>query len=213
MTASQWEVASLYLGAFQLGLLFGLIYDLFRITRIPLGEWCGDYFSAACNRELPLIGRLGAAKRGKLLAVVTVAEDVLFCVVLGIALILLFYETVNGVIRFPAFLLTAAGLGIYRVTLGRAVRSVSERLCFWSACCFRYTVYVTLYPFRWCWKRIVAFGSREWRKLADKRCRKAMARYTERLLRSVETTVSALTDDSGRKERRQKKDVGKKETL
>ena len=77
-------------------------------------------------------------------------EDLFFCLFVGVALILLFYEVNNGKIRYPAFLCAGAGFLLYRATLGRLVMLFSEVIAFVVALCVRYVLFFLLYPIKLC---------------------------------------------------------------
>jgi hypothetical protein len=149
MTVSQSALAWLYLYATLLGIALGAFYDLFRITRVFLGM---HYSRRAANRlrerQLPLLGHRRRRRESRALGIVIFLEDLIFCMVAGILLVILFYEVNSGRFRFPALLCTGAGFLLYRGTLGRAVMLFSEVIAFVIETGVRYLVFFTLYPVR-----------------------------------------------------------------
>ena len=115
MPLSQVAVALLYLYACLLGMALGLLYDGCRITRIFLGE---HYSRRAVERlhalRLPLIGGYRRHRARRSLCVVVFAEDFLFCLIAGVAFILLCYEAFDGRLRPMALVCMAGGFALYR---------------------------------------------------------------------------------------------------
>lgn len=106
MYLSQTAIAQLYLWAFLTGVLLGAVYDCLRLTRILPG---GVPPIGLRRRRLPILGVLPEPKKRRATAVLIFAEDLLFCLVAGVATVLLFYEAFDGKIRVPALGLLAAG--------------------------------------------------------------------------------------------------------
>jgi len=155
MTVSQSALAWLYLYATILGIGLGAFYDLFRITRVFLGM---HYSRRAAKRlhemQLPLLGQKRRRGESRALGIVIFLEDLLFCIVAGLLLVVLFYEVNSGRFRFPALLCAGAGFLLYRGTLGRIVMLFSEVIAFFIETGIRYLLFFTLYPIRWSVKRI-----------------------------------------------------------
>ncbi|HAN21117.1 MAG: hypothetical protein A2Y15_02815 [Clostridiales bacterium GWF2_36_10] len=82
------------------GVFLGLVYDLFRISRM--------FFLK--NR------------------VVIFFEDLLFCLICSLSFILIFYNYSNGKMRAFAFLGGIGGFCAYYFTLGKFTKSVCERI-------------------------------------------------------------------------------------
>lgn len=177
MPLSQVAVALLYLYACLLGMALGLLYDGCRITRIFLGE---HYSRRAVERlhalRLPLIGGYRRHRARRSLCVVVFIEDFLFCLIAGVAFILLCYEAFDGRLRPMALVCMAGGFALYRRTLGRAVMLFSEVIAFGLECALRYCVWFLLFPFRWAGGRLLRLLRRtagRMRELADRRGRAA----------------------------------------
>lgn len=82
------------------GAFLGLVYDIFRVSRM--------FFLK--NK------------------IVILFEDLLFCLICSISLILIFYNYSNGKMRFYAFVGAIGGFCAYYFTLGKFTKSVCERV-------------------------------------------------------------------------------------
>ena len=155
MTVSQSALAWLYLYATVLGIALGGFYDLFRITRVFLGM---HYSRRAAKRlrelQLPFLRQRRRRGESRALGIVIFLEDLIFCMVAGISLVILFYEVNSGRFRFPALLCAGAGFLLYRGTLGRLVMLVSEVIAFVIETGVRYLVFFSLFPLQVCAKWI-----------------------------------------------------------
>ena len=155
MNISQTALAWLYLYAWLLGLGLGAFYDLFRITRVFLGV---HYSRRAASRlqsiRLPYLRPWRKREESRLLGIVVFLEDLLFCIIAGISLVLLFYEANDGKFRFLALLCAAAGFLTYRGTLGRLVMMFSEIIAFAIDAAIRYAAFFIALPFRMLYRLI-----------------------------------------------------------
>ena len=170
MNISQSRLAMLYVGACLLGVLLGLLYDGFRILRIFLGEHFSPRANYFHNVKLPLI-KMGTerTKRRAVRAIVVFWGDFLFCVISGVALILLLYQLNNGKIRLPVFPLAAAGFVIYRYTLGRPIMLLSETVAFLLEATLRYACFFAIFPWKWIFCKIATAIRGMVRKNREKR--------------------------------------------
>lgn len=101
MEISQTLLGLMYVWGVAVGALWGVIYDVFRLSRKAFG--------------------FGACKRAWQKAVLF-AEDVLCGLVGGVILLLLLYYTNNGQFRGLAPLGMLSGFFVYEYTVGRLVR-------------------------------------------------------------------------------------------
>ena len=214
MYISQSAIALLYFYAFLLGAGLGTFYDALRITRIFLGE---HYSRRAVSRlhavKLPLIGGWHEHRTRHALRVVIFAEDFLFCIFSGIAVILLYYEAYNGRIRLPALLFLAAGFCLYRATVGKLVMLFSEVIAFCIECAARYLVFFLLFPLRWTGAKLLALLRRLIRSVLQRKRKQERKRYTEQQLREVERMIHGTDPESGKKERKRRNAKGKEEAV
>ena len=190
MIISQTQLAMLYVSACLLGAALGLLYDGFRILRVFLGE----RFSQAGNRfqnvKLPLITMGGNRKKHrKILSVVVFLEDFLFCVLAGIAIVLLVYQLNNGKIRLLIFPLAAVGFVVYRHTVGRIVMLFSETAAFLLEAGVRYVCFFLLFPWKWAISRLIGVIKKAVNKHRALRQKRDRIRYTRQCMENVEQTV------------------------
>lgn len=149
MDISQSALAWLYCLAFLLGGVLGAIYDALRITRVFFGV---HYSRRAAKRlqeiRLPFLSPHKRRRESPALGIIVFVEDLLFCILAGVLLILLLYEANNGKIRFPVFLCAGVGFLLYRATAGRLVMLFSEVIAFAIETVVRYLLFFLLYPVR-----------------------------------------------------------------
>lgn len=195
MGASQSAVARLCVFALLLGVGSGLFYDFLRISRILLGA---QYRAASENRfqnvTLPFIGNRPRRKHKRLLGAVIFIEDFFFCLLSGIAMILLFYEVTNGEIRYAAFLFAVIGFVVYRFTIGKPVMLLSETLAFLLESLVRYVVWLVLLPIRY----VIELLKRVYDTHQKKKRAKERRNYTEKMMKTV---GKPTTEQRKRKER------------
>ena len=149
MEISQYALLLLHVYAGILGICLGLLYDGFRITRIFLGA---HYSRRVAKRlqglRLPFLKGKPPHAESRFLGLAIFLEDLLFCILSGVAFILLLYAQNNGRFRFLALVCTGLGFGLYRLTLGRLVMYASEWIAFGIGTAVRYLVFFLLYPIR-----------------------------------------------------------------
>ncbi len=206
MEISQVSLAWLYAYALLLGFISGFCYDLLRITRVFLGV---HYSRRAAEkiRELSLPLLKSRKRRGEshALGIVVFLEDLIFCLLTGIAVILLFYAVNNGKIRFSALLVSGVGFLLYRATLGRLMMLFSEVIAFCVEIAVRYAVFFLLYPFQklvgWSVGRMRTVKRRASR-MSQKRTRR---RYTERERERLSRNACGMIPDGMTKSRTPKR--------
>lgn len=103
--------------SFVFGIFFGLIYDVFRIRRIAF-------------RRSRRLKRLRTAD-----AVIIFFEDLIFCVFVGIVMILISYKLYFGIPRWYSFFAAVMGVVLWRKTFGKLIMSASDKII-----CFIYSV-------------------------------------------------------------------------
>lgn len=149
MEISQVSLAWLYFYALLLGITAGFLYDLLRITRVFLGV---HYSRRAAKRirdfQLPLLEKRNRRGESHALGTVVFIEDLIFCLVVGVAMILLFYGANSGRIRMLAFVAAGAGFLFYRATAGRLMMVFSEVIAFCVETAVRYALFFLLYPIK-----------------------------------------------------------------
>ena len=133
MTASMNGIFRMMLFAFFLGIAFGVLYDVFRITRVMLGtEYKGAKKSSdfLYSKKYPLIGSIKKKKSKKaLLNIAVIRGDLVYCFLIGICLCIFFYYTNDGEVRPGALVVVFLGFLLYYNTIGRIVIFFAETIC------------------------------------------------------------------------------------
>lgn len=173
MEISQTALAFMLLCSLISGAGLGLFYDALRIVRAVFGVSCkrtsaiGDGVVKASFIErvllpcLPLfavrwcrtqnndvnISKKGLRhKRNILPTVIIFVGDVIFGTVVGLTAVILTYYTNNGQTRGFVFLGMAIGFAVYRLTLAKLVRGVSDIILFAVKVGISYSLYFLSFP-------------------------------------------------------------------
>lgn len=206
MNISQAALARLYGHAFLLGAILAFFYDFLRITRVFLGVRYSRRTSKRLQEiRLPFIKPYSRRTERRALGIVVFFEDLFFCIVTAIAMILLFYQTNNGNIRIPALFVAGAGFLTYRSTLGRAFMQISEVIAFGIEVCFRYVFYFFTLPIRFLIRQIMK-GLRCIAKRTELVHKRSMRRRcTEDALARLQSDACGLLPENIPKNRRPKR--------
>lgn len=125
MEISQTLLGFMFVCAVITGAFLGVIYDVIRITRIIVGIRYTRKDTTHSVGECDVMPHDALTVR-ILRAVLVFIEDVIFCLVCGVCVVLLLYYTNDGQFRGIAVLGVAAGFFVYYVTVGRVVIRFSE---------------------------------------------------------------------------------------
>lgn len=109
-----------------LGGLLGLAYDVLRIRRIATAR-SGSFGTRRAPILLAAWDGKGA-RRGRLGAGLIFFEDLLFAILAAVCFLLLFYSVSDGVVRWYAFAGAGASFLVYRLTIGRLLMHLSDRI-------------------------------------------------------------------------------------
>ena len=193
MEISQIAIARLYVLAVVVGIGLGALYDVFRISRVFFGvrysRW-GETLQARVH--LPFISPPKKHKKNPFLATIIFFEDLLFGILSGIAMILLFYLENNGKIRFPALLCATGGFFLYRATLGRLVMLCSDMIAFCMSVFVRYTVFLVSFPFCLIGKKAYFVSGKAIKSCQYHALKKRRYRNTTRLRRQMEQDACGM---------------------
>lgn len=139
MEISQKLLCFLFLSSFAAGAAWGLLYDLFYLSRLLLGRSPSTTESDA-----------RAMSTGKRIwcAALLFMEDLLFVFFGGLVLILLLYFVNDGQFRFIAMVGMGCGLFVWRVTLGHLFGKISEGLVSLIRRFVRFCLKWLFFPFR-----------------------------------------------------------------
>ena len=115
-----------------LGVVLGAIYDFFRVLRISR--------KGGGNLSGGIYDRLKPKKDIKWLA-----SEAIYI-----------YYINDGEIRVDFFVLSLAGFMLYRISLGKVVIFLADRIIFFARCLLLRLIYIIIYPVRMMWKFVSA---------------------------------------------------------
>ena len=154
MEVSQRALALLLCRAFLCGVALGAFYDVLRITRLWMGEGLPPAARALEGRlalpeklrffHMPRVFRRPGGVAGGILIFF---EDVLFCLVCAVVLILELYVCNDGQFRLSALACMLVGVFAYLISLGRGVLLVSGTLTAILRAAVQWTVALVCFPF------------------------------------------------------------------
>lgn len=209
MEVSQSALARMLCCCFLCGLVLGLFYDLLRLTRMPLGSGLPPRAERLAMRLsiprrlrpfAPRPSQRGNEKRSRVAVfVVSLIEDVFFCLVAAVVLVLVLYATNDGQLRLGAVAMLLLGFVGYLITLGRPMRFclsvlavVARAMVVWLFCLVAYP-FAALIRLLGAWTaplrvRLCCFVRCRVRHLREK----MKARKQARLMRAAHTKEPAL---------------------
>ncbi len=176
------------------GVLCGILYDIFRISRVLLRlssyTRTGEKFAAV---RLPLIGCSASWSKQKipilLKNILLGAGDTLFGVVSGCLFSIFLAHYANGVFRWFFLVSACIGFFLYYFTLGYIVMTASEIIAGIIRIVFRYFAWFVMLPFRALKFALKAVISRIYRHLfipIKKSARfRLEIRYTEKIKKEL----------------------------
>lgn len=141
-----------FLGAVSLGVIFGILYDIFRILRIsrmPHIAPAGKFYD-----RIAMPKKDGKKHKNvkKILHIsdsaITIIEDILFWLIITLSEILFIYHVNGGEIRIYFFVCNFIGAAIYFFTAGKLMMFFSVRSIFIFRCLLYWLIYIIIYPVR-----------------------------------------------------------------
>lgn len=141
------------------GTVFGMIYDVFRISRMARKNSQGSIVSMLTKHfKIPRKCDIqNEQKKNKIEFAIVFIEDFIFCMMVSLIEILLFYHLNGGVIRVYALFLSVLGFVLYKIIFGRLIILLAKNIIY----IFRHILYfllcVILTPFVFIGKRIYHF--------------------------------------------------------
>lgn len=207
MEVSQHALAWMLLSSFLCGLALGICYDMLRLTRM----WVGVELPPPAKRlreRMALPQRLRWAtekakvpKSQKLSEtakyIFLLAEDILFCLLIAITLVLLLYRANDGQFRLSAVVLLFGGLAAYLMTLGRLVKQCSGIIVVTVRAVFVWSGAILTYPFAWLIRLLVKWTApvrTKIRKFYLGLKQKAQSRKQARLAHKIYKKQNEATD-------------------
>ena len=139
---------SAFAGAALLGVLFGMIYDVFRIARISRMPYLmpkGKFYELIRIPERKKRGKAAPKLLGASDALLTFAEDIVFWLIVSAGEILFIYHVNGGAVRVYFILCTFAGAALYFFTAGKITMFFSARAIFLLRCLLYWSFYIIMY--------------------------------------------------------------------
>lgn len=135
------------------GAVFGLLYDVLRISRIFLGiNYVNKFTEKIKDIKLPLIEnpmmRTTKKRKEKFKKIAVGIGDILYFIIITPIAVVFTYHVNNGSIRWYLVFGMAAGFTLYYFTLGKIIISVSEYIVFFIKTVFSYLSYFILRPIK-----------------------------------------------------------------
>ena len=135
------------------GGVFGLLYDVLRISRIFLGiNYVNKFTEKIKDIKLPLIEnpmiRTTKKRKEKFKKIAVGIGDILYFLIITPIAVVFTYHVNNGSIRWYLVFGMAAGFALYYFTLGKIIISVSEYIVFFIKTVFSYLSYLILRPIK-----------------------------------------------------------------
>lgn len=138
------------------GMALGLCYDVLCLTRMSMGTDLPQGATLLQQRlSLPERLRLFSTKsvsdrprkeRKMLKYIVLLVEDVIFCLICGITIALLLYQTNDGQFRLSALVVMLSGFGVYLLTVGRLIRLFSGLIVVIMRSAIAWILAIVAYP-------------------------------------------------------------------
>jgi hypothetical protein len=213
MEISQIALARLSFVAFLLGIALGILYDLIR-TLIGANR---------CTHNSDLFQSIRAVKKfyrkrvkktqSKRFAVIVFLSDFIFCILVAISIILLFYQGNNGKWRFPIVLCILCGAFLYRTLLSKCVLLIAETACTFLIGTVRLLCFVVLFPFAWSIKTVTRKIRSGLLLLSLKREQQKRGRYTRALYRAIEYNALGMINVKHRKTERNENGKDKEKAI
>lgn len=162
--------------SFAAGILFGAIYDVFRIRRAAF---------RISGRRKAVSGKLRRfiyADISFIDTAVTFFEDILFFTFCAVTMILVNYKLCYGYPRWYAAAACVGGFSLYHVTVGRLVMFFERAILHAIADFFRFVKKYTVKP-------VISFFGYVASVYKNKKTRKFTARYEADLLKAVSLEI------------------------
>lgn len=142
--------------SFMCGLCLGLCYDVFRLARMWIGEelppslyLLRDRLALPSRLRFVPIKRYSQRSVGRISTVkyiILLIEDIMFCLLCAVTLILLLYQTNDGRFRLSAMAMLFGGITVYLATVGRLIHLFSGVIIVVLRAVIVWTLAVLAYP-------------------------------------------------------------------
>lgn len=189
MVQSMSALSAMTLYALILGIAFGALYDVIRISRVFLGvSYGGRSASYLYEKEYPLIGKLekgqGKLKKGFLTTAV-IFGDIIYFTVCGAIFTVFIYYTNDGIFRFSALAAVFFGFFAYYMTFGRLVIAFAEIICIFLKIITKIFLFAIAFPFKIMYNILVKLYNRLFGIPLMRFLLKIRRKSTERNMKSI----------------------------
>ena len=188
MRLSQSSLFHLCCASFLAGLCLALFYDLLAISRLYLQPFHSRYSVPKIQKIQASRGKNKKSKPSKGVAIVLFAEDVLFCLVGAVTIILILYWLNNGAFRVIAPLCMSFGFLLWRVSVSKGARAVLQWIAFGIETLF----YILLLPIKRLFTRFIGRCRYKTQIRRKKRLAKQRQTYTKLELQHIESAAQRL---------------------
>lgn len=154
MEISMLSLAKMTLYALFLGVGFGLLYDVIRISRVMIGVryvGIGSLPEKLYEKKWPLLGvlpkREGAVKR-TFTDIFVFFGDVLYCTIIGVCFCIFIYYANNGIFRIQSLAASIFGFFCYYQTVGKVLITFAEYICFFTKVFVKILIFAIAFPFK-----------------------------------------------------------------
>ena len=165
-----------------------LLYDFLYMTRLWLMPGNKRYTVMAIQKLRAARIKEGRSDARKGIRAVLFLDDVFFCLVVALAIILVLYWLNNGAFRAAAPLCMVLGFGLFRATLSKGVRIVLQ----WFAFGVETVLYMLFMPFKRLFAYIAKLCKKSVQKQRQKRLFKQRQANTKQALQNIERTAQGL---------------------
>lgn len=148
MTELFYDPAALIIKAALLGVVLGVIYDVFRFLRISASSNVpsGAFFEKIRPKK-PILTQRKQKKTIKIgKKAIVFIEDILFFIISAVAEILFFLGLNDGEIRIYCLIFTLIGFILYLLSIGRIVIYFSSVIIFFVKCLLYWLFYIIIIP-------------------------------------------------------------------
>ena len=170
------------------GVIFGLIYDFFRIMRLaraPDISPRGKLYDKI-KPKFPIIPKKLKITVGIADDILVFIEDILFWRCAATVEVLFIYQINRGEIRLGFLVFTFLGFAAYNFTLGKLVTLSSKYIIFFCRCLIFWLLYIIIYPIKKALTAAICVLATLFRKINRLLCDKISADRQKKALRYAE---------------------------
>jgi hypothetical protein len=142
-----------FLNSALIGMVLGIIYDIFRILRIARQPYImpeGKLYELIKIPTKKIKPRKNKFRKIFIFSdnLITFAEDIIFWIIASFSMVLFIYHANGGVIRIYFIIFYFIGAALYFFTIGKITIYFSVRIIFLVRCLLYWSFYIIIYPVR-----------------------------------------------------------------